>query len=180
MKHDIEAAEMVTKKAVMEINILGEGDLFGVRAIEKGFYGGVAQSTPSLAASSPPRSPVSTIIDSNGLPVSISLSQGSSISELSLSGSSLLRTLSDSTSLKGIAPNSTLRLQPSDAELNGWRNHDPTVALSTCKPQSPPKPEAAAKSQSYLPSNIQPSFNHKVQSYVQWRLSADIKRTRCS
>lgn len=29
----------------------GEGDLFGIRALEKGFYGGVAQSRPATSGS---------------------------------------------------------------------------------------------------------------------------------
>lgn len=52
MKQDVEAAERATQKAVME-KVLGEGDLFGVRAVERGFYGGVAQSPATSAASSP-------------------------------------------------------------------------------------------------------------------------------
>jgi hypothetical protein len=155
----------------MEQEALGERDLFGVRAIEKGFYGGVAQSAPTSAATSPQLSATSTIGDINGSPLSPSSSGDSIIPELSLSAPSLSPLLSNAKSVKA------LRLQPSDAEMSGRRNHDPAVY----GPKPPSRPEAAPRSQLDPLANPGPnadmphSPNHKIQSYAQWRLAADIR-----
>lgn len=148
---------------------LGEGDLFGVRAIEKGFYGGVAQSTSTTAANSPQTSPI--IAASDGSAITENTSAGSSIhDDFSLSGP--VDTPAASRSRSQI-----LRLQPSEAELNGRRNHDPSLTMSTYLPLQPqgteasnetkPAPEKFLVSQPSTPSNSNP----QVQSYAQWRLS---------
>jgi hypothetical protein len=188
MKRDLEAAERATQKAVMQEKVLDEGDYFGVRAIEKGFYGGIAQSASTSAANSPRLSPVLTMIDGNGPPISPTSLRGSGIPELLLSGSKASLGSSNVKLMRTHAPTMTLRLQPSDAELGGRKNHDPAVTMSTYVP-TPPKSrsrlETSMKSTqnsesipriSALPS-LRPTLNRQVRSYAQWRLSADMRST---
>jgi hypothetical protein len=54
-KQDEEAAQRANlpEDITEKMRIKDEGDLFGIRAIEAGFYGGVAQSTPVSRAASP-------------------------------------------------------------------------------------------------------------------------------
>jgi hypothetical protein len=54
-KQDEEAAQRANLPEDIneKMRIKDEGDLFGIRAIEAGFYGGVAQSTPVSRAASP-------------------------------------------------------------------------------------------------------------------------------
>lgn len=148
---------------------LGEGDLFGVRAIEKGFYGGVAQSTPTTAANSPQQSP--TIAASDGSPITDNTSAGSSIhDDFSLSPPGDTRAASRSKS-------QILRLQPSEAELSGRRNHDPSLAMSAYLPPPPLGTEASKETKSATERvavsqpSLPPNSNPQVQSYAQWRLS---------
>jgi hypothetical protein len=111
---------------------MGEGDLFGVRALEKGFYGGVAQVTPlPSAANSPALSPARTNRGSNDMNTT---SSSSSFQDLDLSQST---SASESSNPKKNASLTLSRLQPSDAELNGRRNHDPAVNMANFMPPSP-------------------------------------------
>lgn len=153
------------------MRVLGEGDLFGVRAIEKGYYGGVAQSTANSVTNSPMASPMMFPADRN--PFEDNTSSGSSLDEISLcepSEPSLSRGSSQTQSSNG-------RLQPSDAELNGRRNHDPSVTPSIAQSfpfPSPPSAVAAPMSPEERPKlkTVRTSpTNSQVQSYAQWRLT---------
>lgn len=176
MKQDLEAAERATQKAVMQQTVLKEGDYFGVRAIEKGYYGGVAQSRPASGKNLSLMSPGWKIIDINGSLVSLS------------------RAPSSANSLRTNASTITPRLQPSNAELSGRRNHDPAVTMSTYVPTSPisptspvsPSRQEASTAAKQNPESItgvsappskRPALNYQVQCYAQWRLSAENRRT---
>ncbi len=147
----------------MRQRVLGEGDLFGVRAIEKGYYGGVAQSAPTTAANSPRLSPASSIYG-DGSPIIFNNSAHNSIPEFSLSESGL------SASPSNARP--SLRLRPSEAELSGRRNHDPTV--HAYMPTSPKRVEASAESlpnHETAPRTRTPMDLPQIPSYAQWKLS---------
>lgn len=178
----------------MQRRVLDEGDYFGVRAIEKGYYGGVAQTPPASGENSPLMSPGWKIIDSTGSLVSPS-PKGSNIPEWSISGRIVSRAPSSANSLRTNASTITSRLQPSDAELSGRRNHDPavtistyvpTLPISTALPASPSRLEASTTAKENLksitrvsaPPSQRAAPNRQVQSYAQWRLSAENSTTR--
>lgn len=174
----------------MQERLLEEGDYFGVRAIEQGYYGGVAQSPPISGKNSPRLSPVPAIISRIGSPVLTIPSQGSSISEFSLNDLAISRAPSSIRSLKTEASMRSPRLQPSDAELSGRRNHDPTITVNSFAhvPQSPiflstldaseeSTPDCESVSVITAPPRMRPTLNRQVQSYAQWRPSADLRST---
>jgi len=99
-----------------------EGDLFGVRAIEHGYFGGVAQSRPSSPTPSYLLAPTATLVDWSKTPKAGSSS--SSLADFSSSRNGSVTSLPVSLNQAKRKP-SPLRLQPSDAELSGRRNHDP-------------------------------------------------------
>ncbi|KAF2270056.1 hypothetical protein CC78DRAFT_190087 [Lojkania enalia] len=105
-----------------------EGDLFGIRAIEAGFYGGVSQSRPTSRAGSV--AGTNTLVGSVASPKTGAHSAASSMSHLPLSDN--LR--SDSTKRK--SPPS-IKLRPSEAELNGRINHSGVVNMNLTVPPSP-------------------------------------------
>ncbi|KAL8831625.1 MAG: hypothetical protein Q9170_005213 [Blastenia crenularia] len=126
-----------------------EGDLFGIRAIQSGFFGGVAQSRPSSLAESqsPEGSSSNTLLGSYSSPKHSGQSPMSSVTTLPLEArrSSPLahkamssEDLNASTTPKRRVP-TALRstLAPSDAELSGRVNHDPAVNMFLEIPPSP-------------------------------------------
>jgi hypothetical protein len=94
-----------------------EGDLFGIRAIEAGFYAGVAQSRPTSRAGSVvglPNMSSSTLV---GNPNSPLLKPSNSTNSIPLATNR-----SPSPTLPGSTPRTTSpnpKLRPSEAELNG-------------------------------------------------------------
>ncbi|KAL8814384.1 MAG: hypothetical protein Q9223_006382 [Gallowayella weberi] len=126
-----------------------EGDLFGIRAIQSGFFGGVAQSRPSSLAesNSPDGSSSNTLLGSHSSPKFGPQSPMSSVTTLPLDArrsSPLAHKAMSSEDLnapvtakrRGPTPLRTT-LAPSDAELGGRLNHDPAVNMSLEIPPSP-------------------------------------------
>jgi hypothetical protein len=113
-----------------------EGDLFGIRAIEAGFYAGVAQSRPTSRAGSVvglPNMSSSTLV---GNPNSPLLKPSHSTNSIPLSTNR-----SPSPTLPGATPRTTSpnqKLRPSEAELNGRHSPlDSSVDMSLNVPPSP-------------------------------------------
>lgn len=126
-----------------------EGDLFGIRAIQSGFFGGVAQSRPSSLAesNSPEGSSSNTLLGSQASPKLGAQSPMSSVTTLPLDArrsSPLAHKAMSSEDLnatvtpkrRGPTPLRTT-LAPSDAELGGRLNHDPAVNMALEIPPSP-------------------------------------------
>jgi len=169
----------------MQQNVFDEGDYFGVRAIEKGYYGGVSQSAPASGGNSPLMSPRWTVIDSNGSPMPLSPRCRSDVP--ASSGRIASRAQVSTASLRTNA-STMARPQPINAELTGRRNHDPVVSVSAYVPTSPASPlklESSKVAKQSLetiarvsaPPSKRPALIRQVQSYAQWRLSADLRRT---
>lgn len=114
-----------------------EGDLFGIRAIEAGFYAGVAQSRPTSRAGSVMSDHAamsnSTLV---GGSVNSPLMKGQSNNNSTLSLN--LNATSDST--RRTSP-PTVKLRPSEAELTG-RHH--MVDMSLQVPPSPGLPRGSS------------------------------------
>ncbi|KAK8254081.1 hypothetical protein IWZ00DRAFT_487455 [Phyllosticta capitalensis] len=116
-----------------------EGDLFGVRALEAGYFGGVSQSRPASQCTSR-----NTSISGNTLigtsPTPKLISPAASVSKLPR-----VKTNDSSKSLpsilRGTAP-LQMKLQPSEAELNGWKKHG-GLDMSLNVPPSPAAPRSA-------------------------------------
>ncbi|KAF3044245.1 hypothetical protein E8E11_007599 [Didymella keratinophila] len=138
IKNDAEAATV--KEDTVELNQRekDEGDLFGIRAIEAGFYAGVAQSRPTSRAGSVaglPNMSTSTLVANPNSPLLKPNSHGGSMVSLPLAGKNSNR---DSETLPDRRPSPTMKLRPSDAELNGRHNpYDPAVDMSLNVPPSP-------------------------------------------
>ncbi|KAL8647291.1 MAG: hypothetical protein Q9226_006489 [Calogaya cf. arnoldii] len=154
-KANLEAAGVPEEQERVELNKRepDEGDLFGIRAIQSGFFGGVAQSRPSSIAesNSPEGSSSNTLLGSHGSP-KFGPSPMSSVTTLPLDhrrssplAHKALSTedLNAQTTPKRREP-TPLRstLAPSDAELNGRLNHDPAVNMSL---EIPPSPVATSR-----------------------------------
>jgi hypothetical protein len=123
---DLEAASKTTETAPINQRDLDEGDLFGVRALEKGFFGGVAQSRPSSVANSPRISPT---ISSASSPNLLNLSTSSSMQDLSLSSTiAASKSPSSIVDAKHRTPTLSQKLRPSEVELSGRKNHDSTIS----------------------------------------------------
>ncbi|KAE9365180.1 hypothetical protein N431DRAFT_473260 [Stipitochalara longipes BDJ] len=136
---EMEAAMKSTdkEKLVKRQRKTGEGDLFGVRALEHGYFGGVAQSRPSSPTPSYKLAPNATLVDWGKAP-----KPGSSASSLvdypsSRNGSVSSLPMSINQSKHKPSP---LRLQPSDAELSGRINHDPASVGGIGGAYLPPLP----------------------------------------
>ncbi|KAL8874577.1 MAG: hypothetical protein Q9174_000104 [Haloplaca sp. 1 TL-2023] len=126
-----------------------EGDLFGIRAIQSGFFGGVAQSRPSSIAesNSPEGSSSNTLLGSNASPKIGAQSPMSSVTTLPLDARRSSPLAHKAMSTEDLNRPSTpqrrvptpLRstLAPSDAELSGRVNHDPAVNMHLDIPPSP-------------------------------------------
>ncbi|KAF2732111.1 hypothetical protein EJ04DRAFT_344388 [Polyplosphaeria fusca] len=123
-----------------------EGDLFGVRAIEAGFYAGIPQSRPTSRATSisgsitgTPSMSTNTLIGSLASPKMHAHSAGSSVTTLPLAhtagGNRDSDTLPSSTPVRKSRP--TIKLRPSEAELSGRINHNAAVNMNLVVPPSP-------------------------------------------
>jgi hypothetical protein len=131
-KHTKEAAlEAGQKEDQMELNQRekDEGDLFGVRAIEAGFFAGIPQSRPTSRAGSVIDSPAmssSTLVGGGGLN-SPKLPTHSVASSITTLPPTHLNNRDSETLPSGSPPRRksppTIRLAPSDAELSGRMNH---------------------------------------------------------
>lgn len=106
-----------------------EGDLFGIRAIEAGFYAGVAQSRPVSRANS---------VHGDATLSSSTLVGGSPSSPLMKGQFANNSSLSLNLSATSDRPGSKLR--PSEAEMSGRRNHSGAVDMSLNVPPSPGLP----------------------------------------
>ena len=147
-----------------------EGDLFGIRAIQSGYFGGVAQSRPSSIAeerSDRDSTASNTLLGSHNSPDKRVPSPMSSVVTLPLEArtASPLRHTVISTAdgdrprtPKRQAPN-TIRstLQPSDAEISGRINHDPAVNMLL---NVPPSPGAVSRPSSFGWDSRSSSDNH--------------------
>lgn len=153
-KSEMEVVAPQEHQETQELNArqMEEGDLFGIRAIQSGYFGGVAQSRPvsptgstisnpfqTPASSSPvPRSPNSSVKD---LPLLQVRQPSPTPPQLGMPRGFLLR--SESTRVlspipRHLSPRPHIRpLQPSEAELSGRINHDPVVNISMDNPPSP-------------------------------------------
>ncbi len=105
-----------------------EGDLFGIRAIEAGFYAGVAQSRPTSRRTSIQEKSNTTSIVSNNSPFHAH-SSNNSVRSIHLGVGS------DTTSQRRLSPPS--KLIPSEAEMSGRRNHNGIVDMSLNVAPSP-------------------------------------------
>lgn len=120
-----------------------EGDLFGIRAIEAGFYAGIPQSRPTSRAGSIAGSPSmssSTLIGGFNSPKVQTHSMSSSVTTLPLAHTTDRNR--DSDTLPSPAAHQrrsppTIKLRPSEAELNGRINHSAAVNMSLNVPPSP-------------------------------------------
>ncbi|KAJ4354846.1 hypothetical protein N0V95_003456 [Ascochyta clinopodiicola] len=139
VKNDAESAG--PKEDTVELNQRekDEGDLFGIRAIEAGFYAGVAQSRPTSRAGSiagHPNMSSSTLVANPNSPLLKPHSNGGSMVSLPLAGKNSNR---DSETLPDRRPSPPqTKLRPSEAELNGRHNpYDTAVDMSLNVPPSP-------------------------------------------
>ncbi|APA11049.1 predicted protein [Sclerotinia sclerotiorum 1980 UF-70] len=129
----------------LNVEELGEGDLFGVRAIERGFFGGVSQSRSNSPAQSMFGPPSTTAVDLSEATRNLEAIRGPSTASSS-SGDSLSRHSSEISAPKSIKHKpSPLRLQPSDAEIRRAAMHNragsyippPPIKEVQSKPDSP-------------------------------------------
>jgi hypothetical protein len=137
LKKLIKVQELETgpKEDTVELNQRekDEGDLFGIRAIEAGFYAGVAQSRPTSRAGSVighPGMSTSTLV--GGASASSPLMKGHSANTSVLS----LNLGQDNSSRRISPPN--MKLRPSEAELTGKHG---AVDMSLQVPPSPGIPK---------------------------------------
>lgn len=167
----MEAAAPQERQETQELTArqMEEGDLFGIRAIESGYFAGIAQSRPV----SPTGSTISNPFQTPAAPSLVSRSSNSSVKDLPLlevrqpsptpphlgmPRGFLLRTESTrvlSPIPRHLSPRPHIRaLQPSEAELSGRINHDPVVNMSIDNPPSP-----LSHSPSLQPLNRQTTSN---------------------
>ncbi|KAH7061116.1 hypothetical protein B0J12DRAFT_564973 [Macrophomina phaseolina] len=125
-----------------------EGDLFGVRALEAGYYGGVAQSRPSspspssMGGSRHPSISTNTLIGSAASPTPKLISPATSVTHLPNTRNTTAEApLKTPSSPPHRNPPPALRLEPSQAELNGRKNHG-TVEVTVQQPASPVEPDS--------------------------------------
>ncbi|KAF2465737.1 uncharacterized protein BDR25DRAFT_82666 [Lindgomyces ingoldianus] len=121
-----------------------EGDLFGIRAIEAGFYAGIPQSRPGSSAGSivgAPSMSSNTLIGSLASPKIQSHSVSSSVTSLPLAHTADRardsQTLPTSNSPPRRKSPPTIKLRPSEAEMNGRINHSASVNMNLMVPPSP-------------------------------------------
>ena len=113
----------------------GEGHLFGVRAIESGFYGGVAQSRPTSRAESthsPQGSQSSTLIGGRMSPKLVHVSPNTSVISLPLSArvsSPLRRTITADGTSRSHTP--ALVARPGRSRLRAWEVESTMTRPST-------------------------------------------------
>ena len=157
----------------MELNTreLDEGDLFGIRAIQSGYFGGVAQSRPSSVAETSSPSPdqsravtPNTFLDGSNYSSKPAVSPISSVASFPYEPkhhSPLTYgvtapnpiSLAVPTQRRAPSPLSYGSLRPSDAESSRSVNHDPAINMHLEVPPSPiasshssPKSETSERS----------------------------------
>lgn len=122
---------------------MGEGDLFGVRAIEHGYFGGVSQSRPTSPTPSYILAPETKVVDWG----KAGYQGGHSASSSTLS---LPQSLAPSSLNHTKRKPSPLSLQPSNAELNSRTNHMPSgvggIGGSYLPPLPSPRSQKSFKS----------------------------------
>ena len=175
-------------EGVHELNTreLDEGDFFGVRAIESGYYGGIAQSRPTSAAGthSPSESMSNTPIGSHmslKLPSTRPTSGVKSVPIIVTQPSPLVPNPTKAPDIgivisplkrKPAPIKSGLRSLPSPAELSGRINHEPAVNMSLNVTPSPklfsrPLTSASASTVSSASSpTISFSDGRRIEHYV--------------
>lgn len=156
-----------------------EGELFGIRAIQSGFFGGVAQSRPvsptGSSASNPFRTPGSPILvpaspnsSTNDLPLLQVRQPSPNPPQLRMPRGFILR--SDSTRVlspipRHLSPRPHIRpLQPSEAELSGRINHDPVANMPVDNQSSPPLHSPSLSPQYRPPTPTSPSETSRGRS----------------
>ncbi|MCJ1362037.1 hypothetical protein MMC16_001139 [Acarospora aff. strigata] len=165
----LEAGEKEGEKCEIQQRKLDEGDLFGIRAIESGYFGGVTQSRPTSAAGrhSPSGSSIQTFVGSQQSPKIISPSRSGRSVNLAVEtntrrGSSPLAqhviTREDDTTLPNTSTQTRLdathfKLQPSSAELHGNSKHDRAVHMTWNVPSSPTADTSQRSSELSSPSS---------------------------
>ncbi|KAL8945085.1 MAG: hypothetical protein Q9216_000069 [Gyalolechia sp. 2 TL-2023] len=153
-KSNLEAAGAQEERVELNKREPDEGDLFGVRAIQSGFFGGVAQSRPSSLAesNSPEGSSSNTLLGSHASPKTAAQSPMSSVTTLPLDARRSSPLAHEAMSSEDLTtPTKTKRrvptplrstLAPSDAELSGRTSHDPAVNMLL---EIPPSPLASSR-----------------------------------
>jgi len=138
-----------------------EGDLFGIRAIEAGFYAGIAQSQPTSRATSAmsmhhPGTSTSTLVGGNvSPPLMKNQSTNNSVYSLHLGENEA------NSPPRSVSP--SMKLRPSDAELNGRRHHGAVVQRPTQRGQSPTFGDSDSESDSFQsPPSMSPSASPTV------------------
>lgn len=161
---ELEAQGAREERVELNARELDEGDLFGIRAIQSGYFGGVAQSRPSspTGSHSPQGSTSNPVLAGHPSPKLIATTPMSSVTALPLtarqpSPSPRGRDVpSRQGSRSTVAPprnlTPTLRLRPSEAELHGRINHDPAIIL-TREPSRAAVPSSLAGSRSPSPTS---------------------------
>ncbi|KAI9719617.1 MAG: hypothetical protein M1812_003388 [Candelaria pacifica] len=177
-KADLEAAGKAEERHELNTRALDEGDLFGVRAIESGYFGGVAQSRPVSLAGSPMssrrNSMANTLTAKQLAPKIVTSSPSSSVTNLPAAHSPPRRTTHGPVQDDeiGAAPPTKRRvpsamnmgLRPSQAELTGRHNLDPAVDMNRDVPPSPVfgrMPRAAGSDTSSEPNSPSYPLNGK-------------------
>lgn len=146
---ELEASGAREERVELNARELDEGDLFGVRAIQSGYFGGVAQSRPSSAAGShsPDGSTSNIFFGSHPSPNLTATTPMSSVTSLPLDARQASSPRQSPPLPNGagrtVTPQRPLlrpiksALQPSEAELSGRINHDPGINMSLEIPPSP-------------------------------------------
>jgi hypothetical protein len=149
-----------------------EGDLFGIRAIEAGFYAGIPQSRPTSRAGSIAEGQRSTSTLIGGASLALKdqsnvQSMASSVTTLQLAHTTGNRDSSNSPPRRASPP--AIRLAPSEAELNGRINHNAAVDMNMTVPPSPvlaQRPGSPAASDNSSPSLSPRSANFRPDHYA--------------
>lgn len=149
----LEQLEAGKKDDQVELNVRekDEGDLFGIRAIEAGFYGGVHQSRPTSRAGSYAESTsrgTSTLLGSvsNNLKAH-GYSMNSSVASLPLAHT-VDRDSNNSEPMRRNTP-PAIRLAPSEAQASGRINHNVAVNMNLSVPPSPVLPRHMSNSPTF-------------------------------
>jgi hypothetical protein len=126
-----------------------EGDLFGIRAIEAGYFAGIPQSRPTSRAGSiagGPSMSSSTLVGGFNSPKVQPQSMGSSVTSLPLAHTHDRNRDSETIPSPPRRPSPpAIKLRPSEAELSGRLNHNPAVNMGL---EMPPSPDFAQHPQS--------------------------------
>ncbi|TAQ86213.1 hypothetical protein B7494_g5467 [Chlorociboria aeruginascens] len=173
---DLEAAGKLKERENLVQREFDEGDLFGVRALEHGFFGGVSQSRPT----SPAPGSIAGSAESIKLK-GISGSAASSVIDLPSMRNSNFSPITAPQPAK--TKPAALRLQPSDAELMGRSRHSmisfgTNISSPLVSPKSPegvapldphfdgPSTGNSQKRKSYVPQQVQSSEENELKTRV--------------